>query len=158
MLTGAIVQAASTVHLGTPAAPGLPARTLYWGCEHGIRPVTATGDLTDSKVAAYVAKYATKAAECTGTLNRRITPGDRLADLPIREHARRLIAKCLRLGRLCRSRVHVAAARLGHADPGRNASGLLPRATRARSEHRGCLRPGRGHWCATHAGCDAWSG
>ena len=117
MLTGAIVQAASTVHLGTPATPGLPARTLYWGCEHGIRPVTVTGDLTDSKVAAYVAKYATKATECTGTLDRRITPADRLADLPVREHARRLIAKCLRLGRLCRSRVHVVAARLGHADP-----------------------------------------
>lgn len=100
MLTGAIVQAASTVHLETPAAPGLPARTLYWGREHDIRPVTATGDLTDAKVAAYVAKYATKAAECTGTLDRRITPADRLADLPIREHARRLIAACLRLGRL----------------------------------------------------------
>src|ERR1019366_6869341 len=100
MLTGAIVQAASTVHLETPAAPGLPARTLYWGREHDIRPVTATGDLTDAKVAAYVAKYATKAAECIGTLDRRITPADRLADLPIREHARRLIAACLRLGRL----------------------------------------------------------
>ncbi len=99
MLTSAIAQAASIVHLETPVAPGLPARTLYWGREHDIRPVTTTGDLTDGKVAAYVAKYATKAAECTGTLDRRITPADRLADLPIREHARRLIAECLRLGR-----------------------------------------------------------
>ena len=56
--------------------------------------------MTDTKVAGYVAKYATKAAECTGTLDRRITSTDRLADLPVREHARRHIAACLRLGKL----------------------------------------------------------
>jgi hypothetical protein len=60
--------------------------------------VTATGELTDAKVAGYVAKYATKAAECTGTLDRSLTAADKLADLPVREHARRLIAECLRLG------------------------------------------------------------
>jgi hypothetical protein len=100
MLTVAIAQAASTVHLELPAAPGLPARTVHFGREHDTRPVATTGDLTDTRVAGYVAKYATKAAECTGTLDRRITPADRLADLPVREHARRLIAECLRLGRL----------------------------------------------------------
>jgi hypothetical protein len=47
-----------------------------------------------------VAKYATKAAECTGTLDRRITPTDSLAELPVSEHARRLIGACLRLGKL----------------------------------------------------------
>ena len=47
-----------------------------------------------------MAKYATKAAECTGTLDRRITPADRLTDLPVRDHARRHIAECLRLGKL----------------------------------------------------------
>ena len=56
--------------------------------------------MTDTKVAGYVAKFATKAAECTGTLDRRITSTDRLADLPVREHARRHIAACLRLGKL----------------------------------------------------------
>jgi hypothetical protein len=100
LLTAAIGQAAKAVHLDLPAAPGLPARTIHWGREHDTRPVAATGDLTDTKVAGYVAKYATKAAECTGTLDRRITPADRLADLPIREHAHRLIAECVRLGRL----------------------------------------------------------
>jgi len=88
------------VRLVTPAAPGVIARILTWGREHDTRPITTTGDLTDTKVAGYVAKYATKAAECTGTLDRRITPADRLADLPIRDHARRHIAECLRLGRL----------------------------------------------------------
>jgi hypothetical protein len=47
-----------------------------------------------------VAKYATKAAECTGTLDRRITATDHIADLAIRDHAHRLIAECLRLGQL----------------------------------------------------------
>ena len=59
------------------------------GRQLDIRPVTAYGDVTDTKVAAYVAKYATKAAEYTGTLDRRLTPADRIADLPVREHARR---------------------------------------------------------------------
>lgn len=100
LLTAAIAQAADAVHLETPAAAGLPARTLGWGREHDIRPITTTGDVTDTKVASYVAKYATKAAECTGTIDRRLTPADRLADLPVSEHARRFIAECLRLGKL----------------------------------------------------------
>jgi hypothetical protein len=100
LLTAAIAQAAASVHLDTPAAPGLPARTLCWGREHDTRSITATGELTDTRVAAYVAKYATKAAECTGTLDRRITPADQLAELPVSEHARRLIATCLRLSKL----------------------------------------------------------
>ncbi len=100
LLTAAIAQAADAVHLDTPAAPGLPARTLCWGREHDTRPITTTGELTDTRVAAYVAKYATKAAECTGTLDRRITPADQLAELPVSEHARRLIAERLRLSKL----------------------------------------------------------
>jgi hypothetical protein len=73
---------------------------LAWGREVDTRPITATGKLTDRKVAAYVAKYATKAAECTGTLDRRLTPADRLDALPVRDHARRLIGECLRLAKL----------------------------------------------------------
>jgi len=83
LLTAAIDQAARSVNFQTPAAPGVPARTLAWGRELDTRPIATTGELTDSKVAAYVAKYATKAAECAGTLDRRLTPADKLADLPI---------------------------------------------------------------------------
>jgi replication initiator protein RepSA len=100
LLTAAIGQAVRAISVVTPAAPGAAARTLAWGRQHDTRPITATGELTDTKVAAYVAKYATKAAECTGTLDRRIAPADRLADLPIRDHARRHITECLRLGKL----------------------------------------------------------
>jgi hypothetical protein len=99
LLTDAIGQARA-VHIDIPAAPGMAARALTWGRQLDSRPVTTTGDLTDAKVAAYVAKYATKAAECTGTLDRRITPADQLAELPIRDHARRHIAECLRLAKL----------------------------------------------------------
>jgi hypothetical protein len=100
LLTAAIDQAARSVHLVIPAASALPARTLAWGRELDIRPLTTSGELTDGKVAAYVAKYATKVAECTGTLDRRITPADQLDALPIREHARRHIAECIRLSKL----------------------------------------------------------
>jgi len=51
LLTAAIAQAADAVHLETPAAAGLPARTLAWGRENDIRPVTTTGDVSDTKVA-----------------------------------------------------------------------------------------------------------
>jgi hypothetical protein len=100
LLTAAIDQAVRAVTVVTPAAPGVAARTLTWGREHDTRPITTTGHLTDTKVAGYVAKYATKAAECTGTLDRRITSDDWLAELPVRGHARRHIAECLRLGKL----------------------------------------------------------
>jgi hypothetical protein len=100
LLTAAIDQAVRAVTVVTPAAPGVVPRTLAWGRQHDTRPISTTGELTDTKVAGYVAKYATKAAECTGTLDRRITPADRLADLPIRDHARLHIAECLRLGKL----------------------------------------------------------
>jgi hypothetical protein len=99
LLADAIGQAATAVAVTTPAADGQPARVLAWGGQVDVRPVTTAGDLTDGKVAAYVAKYATKAAECTGTLDRRITPADQLGNLPVTSHARRLIAACLRLGR-----------------------------------------------------------
>ena len=100
LLTEAIGQAARAVYVDIPATRGVPSRTLAWGRQLDTRPITTTGDLTDSTVAAYVAKYATKAAEATGTLDRRVTPADQLAELPVREHARRHIAECLRLAKL----------------------------------------------------------
>ncbi|MGW7478642.1 replication initiator [Nonomuraea muscovyensis] len=76
------------------------ARIFRWGTQLDIRPITMSGSLTEQAVAAYISKYATKAAECVGTLDRRIHTLDELALHPLREHARRLIAECLRLGAL----------------------------------------------------------
>jgi hypothetical protein len=99
-LTDAIIEAARHVTVATPDGDGLSSITIAWGDEIDIRPITAGGELTEQAVAGYVAKYATKAAECVGTLDRRIRPTDDLDQLDIRPHARRLIAECLRLGAL----------------------------------------------------------
>ena len=136
LLTAAIDQAARAVHLETPAAMGLPARTLIWGRELDTRPVTAAGELTDARVAAYVAKYATKAAECTGTLDRRLTPADQLDALPVRDHARRHIAECIRLGK----RPELADLRL--------TAGLTCSASAATSRPRAASTPPPSAHCA----------
>ncbi|GAA2156440.1 replication initiator [Actinomadura napierensis] len=100
LLKAAVDHAAGAVRVSTPAAGDVPAMTHAWGSQVDVRPITTSGDLTDNAVAGYIAKYATKAAECVGTLDRRIRATDDLADLPVTAHARRLIAECLRLGAL----------------------------------------------------------
>ncbi|MEU1736079.1 replication initiator [Streptosporangium sp. NPDC020145] len=99
-LEQAVQHAASAVAVTTPAATDEPARVLRWGTQLDTREITMTGDLTEQAVAAYIAKYATKAAECVGTLDRRINPLDDLTAFDLRDHPRRLIAECMRLGAL----------------------------------------------------------
>ncbi|WP_431894217.1 replication initiator [Nonomuraea sp. bgisy101] len=95
-LADAVQHAAGAVSVDAPTTN----MTLRWGAQLDVRTITMNGDLTEQAVAAYIAKYATKAAECVGTLDRRINPLDDLAALPLREHARRLFAECLTLGAL----------------------------------------------------------
>ncbi|SDJ38731.1 hypothetical protein SAMN05421869_110126 [Nonomuraea jiangxiensis] len=97
-LTQAIQHAAKAVSASAPAYADQPERALRWGDQLDIRPITLNGDLTDQAVAGYIAKYATKAAECVGTLDRRINPLDDLELYNLRDHARRLITTCMRLG------------------------------------------------------------
>ncbi|MCZ0999010.1 replication initiation protein [Streptomyces mirabilis] len=99
LLTDAIRAAA--VHgytsVGVPPSGDQPARTFRWGRQLDVRPVKAFGDgsdLTEQAVAAYVAKYATKAAETTGTLDRRIGELAELDRHGVPDHARRLITAC----------------------------------------------------------------
>ncbi|MFB4318121.1 replication initiator [Actinomadura sp. 21ATH] len=101
LLEDAVRHAAAAVSVTTPAAPGMPARSLAWGSQVDVRALTASsGALTQEAVAGYIAKYATKAAECVGTLDRRLRPAEDLDELPITPHARRLMSECLRLGEL----------------------------------------------------------
>ncbi|ADG86816.1 replication initiator [Thermobispora bispora] len=104
LLGEAVRHAASAVTATIPALDGQPERVLRWGDQLDIRPISMDGELTAQAVAGYIAKYATKyatkAAECVGTLDQRILPTADLAALPVRDHARRLIAECLRLGAL----------------------------------------------------------
>ncbi|MEV4890046.1 replication initiator [Nonomuraea sp. NPDC055795] len=95
-LADAVQHAAGAVSVIVPTV----VQPFRWGRQLDIRPITTYGEMTDQAVAGYVAKYATKAAECVGTLDRRINPHEDLTALPIREHARRLIAECLSLGQL----------------------------------------------------------
>ncbi|MFV2177963.1 replication initiator [Actinomadura sp. LOL_016] len=100
LLEDAVRHAAGAVSVTTPAAPGVPERSLSWGSQVDVRPLTSSGSLSQEAVAGYIAKYATKAAECVGTLDRRLRPTDDLAELSITPHARRLMSECLRLGAL----------------------------------------------------------
>ncbi|MEU6767123.1 replication initiator [Streptomyces sp. NPDC046853] len=115
-----------------PAVADQPARDLTWGARFDVRPITAfaTDDINEGKVAAYVAKYATKAAESTGATDRAVycgtcrgsggfptiqhadgTPvycrtcegsgmGQDPATLPVPDHIRRLMLACADLQRL----------------------------------------------------------
>ncbi|WP_405796530.1 replication initiator protein RepSA [Streptomyces longwoodensis] len=83
--------------VSVPAVGDQPARTFQWGRQLDVRPVKAFGDgsdLTEQAVASYVAKYATKAAENTGTLDRRIGELAELDRHGVPDHTRRLITAC----------------------------------------------------------------
>ncbi|WP_411076935.1 replication initiator protein RepSA [Streptomyces sp. cmx-10-25] len=100
-IRAAAVHAYTTITV--PAAGDQPLRRFQWGRQLDIRPVKAFGDgsdITEQAVAAYVAKYATKAAETTGSLDRRIGNREALDLLDVADHPRRLIEACLDLGPL----------------------------------------------------------
>jgi hypothetical protein len=100
LLTDAIRAAAARVAVDVPPAGGQPARTLRWGTQLDVQPIGAFGngeEITEQAVASYVAKYATKAAETTGTVDRRVGNKEALALLGVPDHPRRLIEACLDL-------------------------------------------------------------
>ncbi|MGW0839609.1 replication initiator protein RepSA [Streptomyces sp. NPDC002787] len=110
LLTEAIGAAAARVAVEVPLArfqpnpdqPARtePARTLRWGTQVDVQPIGAFGhgeEITENAVASYVAKYATKAAETTGTVDRRIGNKEALVLLSVPDHPRRLIEACLDL-------------------------------------------------------------
>jgi hypothetical protein len=75
VLTDAVKAAVRQVAVTSPDSPATGgAHQVRWGDQIDIQPITAAGvgerELSDQKVAGYVAKYATKAAENTGTLDR----------------------------------------------------------------------------------------
>ncbi|MFE7981758.1 replication initiator protein RepSA [Streptomyces cellulosae] len=96
LLDAAIRAAAARVAVLVPPAGTLPARTLRWGDQVDVQPIGALGheELTEQAVASYVAKYATKAAETTGTVDRRIGELSELDRLAVPAHTRRLIQAC----------------------------------------------------------------
>ncbi|PBC95852.1 hypothetical protein BX281_3833 [Streptomyces sp. Ag82_O1-15] len=100
LLTDAIRAAAARVRVDLDASGDHPARVLCWGDRLDVQPIKAFGDgseITEQAVASYVAKYATKAAETTGTVDRRIGNKEALVLLDVPDHPRRLIEACLDL-------------------------------------------------------------
>ncbi|MFE5137228.1 replication initiator protein RepSA [Streptomyces fagopyri] len=100
LLTDAIGAAAARVAVDVPPAGDQPARTLRWGTQLDVQPISAFGEgeeITEAAVASYVAKYATKAAENTGAVDRRVGNKEALVLLDVPDHPRRLMAACLDL-------------------------------------------------------------
>ena len=118
-LDAAVHAAARQITVVTPPHPDRPQGwQVAWGEQVDVRRIGASdGDVTDGKVAAYLAKYATKsteATETTGHCSTRLTPDtvDAYAD-PEGDHLARLIDACWRLGRPTHHQ-HRPAASVGH--------------------------------------------
>ncbi|MFE0175137.1 replication initiator [Streptomyces sp. NPDC059002] len=153
-------------------------RVITWGRKFKVDPITALGDgeLTDAKVAGYVAKYATKNAEGAGTVDRTLlcrpcagrghVPGpdgfrDLCADcegtgqaepikaLPVQQHARQMIRTAWALGHLPEF-AHLKLWKWAHMLGFR---GHFSSKSRAYSTTLGALRDVRRAW--RHAQADA---
>jgi hypothetical protein len=100
-LAEAIRQAAAVTWFATVSHPAeQKGWDIRWGTQIDPRPVELTGDgeITDGKVAGYLAKYATKSTEPVGPLVARITEANLRANINPRTHQGRLILAAWRLG------------------------------------------------------------
>ncbi|WP_167158402.1 replication initiator [Streptomyces sp. MBT27] len=176
LLTDAIHAAASRVLL-VVESDVIGTRALAWGDQIDVREIHG-GDpdapLTDAAVAGYIAKYATKGAEDSGTIDRPLhcspcqgrgathSPhGDRtecphclgtgLAEppesLPVQHHVRQLIRTCWHLGQLP-DFAHLNLWRWAHMLGYR---GHFSTKSRRYSTTLGALRDARRTWAATQA-------
>ncbi|WP_449351311.1 replication initiator protein RepSA [Streptomyces shaanxiensis] len=134
----------SYTSVSVPASGEQPARTFQWGRQLDVRPVKAFGDgseLTEQAVASYVAKYATKAAETTGTVDRRVGNKEVLELLGVPDHPRRLIEACLDLhplypGRKLRDWAHMLGFRGHFSSKSRRYSTTLGALRQTRADYR----------------------
>ncbi|QMU75520.1 replication initiation protein [Streptacidiphilus sp. PB12-B1b] len=97
LLDRAIRSAARRTFVPLAQTPAVPALVLRWGTQVDVRPIRAFGDgsaITELAVASYVAKYATKSAEATESIDRRITERHEIAAHDLPDHTRRLIETC----------------------------------------------------------------
>jgi hypothetical protein len=145
LLEDALRAAAARAKVTVPPAGDQPERVLRWGTQLDVQPIGAFGhgeDLTEQAVASYVAKYATKAAETTGTVDRRIgelAELDKLPDLP--DHTRRLIRACWDLDALYPDRrlwqwAHMLGFRGHFSTKARRYSTTLGKLRQARADYR----------------------
>ncbi|WP_107051441.1 replication initiator protein RepSA [Streptomyces sp. NRRL S-1022] len=146
LLADAIQAAAvhSYTSVSVPAAGDQAARTFRWGTQLDVRPIKAFGDgsdITEQAVASYVAKYATKAAENTGTLDRRIGELSELDRHGVPGHTRHLIEACKLLDPLYPDRrlwawAHMLGFRGHFSSKSRRYSTTLGALRQARADYR----------------------
>ncbi|TDW91273.1 replication initiator [Kribbella sp. VKM Ac-2566] len=102
MLADAVRRAAVTTRFRSLPHPDNPEGWLIaWGTQLDVRPVrqAVDGAITDTAVAGYLAKYATKGAEATGHSSARLTAATVNRYANHHSHAGRLVDACWRLGR-----------------------------------------------------------
>jgi hypothetical protein len=101
-LEDAVRAAGLEIGFHTPPHPAAPdGWEICWGDQLDIRPVrvpTDSGHINDDAVAAYLAKYATKATEAAGHVSARITPATIDTHVTDRTHPGRLIGAAWDLG------------------------------------------------------------
>ncbi|MGW0928797.1 replication initiator protein RepSA [Streptomyces sp. NPDC002644] len=147
LLTDAIKAAAAHPYTTATVPPTAdrPERRFQWGAQLDVRPIHAFGDSTDDvteqAVASYIAKYATKAAETTGTLDRRIGELGELDRHQIPSHARRLVEACKTLDPLYPDRrlwawAHMLGFRGHFSSKSRRYSTTLGALRQARADYR----------------------
>jgi hypothetical protein len=101
VLADAIRQAASATWFATVSHPVKPKGwDITWGTQVDPRIVRLTGDgeISDTKVAGYLAKYATKSTEAVGPLVTRVTSANVRVHANLRNHQGRLIGAAWQLG------------------------------------------------------------
>jgi replication initiator protein RepSA len=98
-LVDAITHAARTVFHTDPHPAGRQGWAIGWGTQLDLRAIGASGEVSDTAVAGYLAKYATKSTEATGHLSVRLSDDtiEQHAD-PDGDHTARLINACWTLG------------------------------------------------------------
>jgi hypothetical protein len=102
MLADAIRRAATSIRFRSLPHPDHPDGWLIeWGTQLDVRPVrqAVDGAITETAVAGYLAKYATKGAEATGHSSARLTNATVRRYASEHTHAGRLVEACWRLGR-----------------------------------------------------------
>lgn len=100
-LEDAVREAAASTAFATLPHPDNPdGWDIAWGHQVDVHTVATTGDgqIHESKVAGYLAKYATKSTEATGTVSARITEANLDIYADPRTHAGRLIRAAWNLG------------------------------------------------------------
>ena len=101
LLAEIVSQAAARTSLRIKGPAGADIE-LAWGVQLDVRAIQpgTGGKWSDARVAGYLAKYATKAAEKAGGADRRMRSGYEISQQPASDHARAMMATAWRLGGL----------------------------------------------------------